>query len=112
MATRSSGRWNVEWTWGEIFYVIGPDLLMWTHEDSVNRALATAAAEASGHTNPTTVRVDDGPFKTVKVQMLALGLVEVKTATTVSNTTALFWGITAKGREVLMQLRTVKASAT
>ena len=84
--------------------------MSWTNDESVNHTLAAAAVMATGKGNPHTATVDSDLFKTVRIQLIALGLIEVRPMTTVSNTTALFWGITAGGREVLLRIRTVKAA--
>jgi uncharacterized protein DUF4062 len=107
--TNSSGTWKATWPWGDIFYVIGPDLLTWTNDETVNTTLAVGVLETQGKKNSTSASVDSGPFKTVRIQMLALGLVDIQPMTTVAKTTALFWSITIKGRHTLMNLRTVKA---
>jgi uncharacterized protein DUF4062 len=110
LQTNTAGRWNITWSWSNIFGVIGPDLLTWTNDRTVNDTLARAVLESQDKRNASSASVDRDPFNTVRIQMLALGLVDIKPMTTTSNTTALFWAITGKGREVLMNIRTVKAT--
>lgn len=112
LTNNNGGDWKIEWTWEQIFAAIGPDLLTWTNEGMVEINLAKAAVYASrGYTTVVLASVDSEIFKTVKIQLMALGLVTVQPQTTVSKTVAPFWGITAKGRQVLLQIRTVKAQA-
>jgi hypothetical protein len=45
----------------------------------------------------------------MKLQLLALGYVEIKSLTTTKNTLGVFWTLTPLGKEVMLQMRTVKA---
>ena len=110
LSNNHSGDWKIDWTWERIFSAIAPDLLTWTNEGMVSLSLAKSAICASrGYTTVMVASVQTEMFKSVKVQLMALGLVDVQPQTTVSKTVALFWALTPKGRELLMQVRTVKA---
>jgi len=54
------------------------------------------------------ISMNDQIFQTVKVQLVALGLINVHNAQTTQGGMALFWSLTSKGQELLFQLRTVK----
>ena len=46
----------------------------------------------------------------MKVQLIALGYIEVKSLATTDQTMALFWILTPTGRQVMLQMRTIQAS--
>jgi len=107
--TATEGRWRQSFTWEDLFAIVSPDLMMWTHEETVSKTIATAALSRSkGLSEPSTGSVDLPLLQTVRIQMMALGLVDVQPKTTVANTVAFFWGITQKGKDLLISLRTVK----
>ena len=53
--------------------------------------------------------MDGEIFSTVKIQLLALGYIELKSLATKNNGMVLFWSITPLGKEALLQMRTIKA---
>jgi hypothetical protein len=54
------------------------------------------------------VSINDQLYQTVKVQLMALGLVEIPYTQTTTGGMALFWSLTKKGQDQLFRLRTVK----
>ena len=94
-------------TWNEVLYLIGPDLFQWKNEDVVNSSLAKAILEKTGR-KIWSATIDNEPFKTLKIQIMALGWADVKPLNTKSGTVSLFWTITPAGKQALMQLRTIK----
>jgi hypothetical protein len=49
-------------------------------------------------------------FQTVKVQFLAFGWIKLDQFATVKGGMALFWSLTNKGREMMMQTRAVRSA--
>ena len=72
-------------------------------------ALAESICKNQGKENVYAERVDGEIFSTVKIQLLALGYIELKSLATKNNGMVLFWSITPLGKEALLQMRTIKA---
>lgn len=111
---KSSGRigWECTLTWAELFALLAPYLLQ-TPNDEYAKTLLTSSlndiAVDGGGSSPT---LNDQDFQTAKVQFMALGLVDVQLLQTVKAGMALFWSLTAKGKDLLMELRTVKSPSS
>lgn len=106
---RHRRRDSVQTTWGEIFERIAPDLLQHPNDQLVKHLMGSAffrKLHAADHT--AVVQHDD--FQTIKVQLSALGLVEVSYKKSTKGDMALFWALTKRGQQTMTRLRTVKAS--
>ena len=55
-----------------------------------------------------TLTIDDQDFKTITIQLMAYGLIETTYAKTVSGKMALFWHLTKKGEQFMMDRRVVR----
>jgi hypothetical protein len=97
-----------ETTWLEVFGIIGPTLFEHTNEGTVATILGKRLTELRTGQSPYTSVVDTTDIETVRLQLLAHGLIAVESLQTVSKTMALFWVITDAGKSLLMQIRTVK----
>jgi len=95
-------------TWAETFALIAPHLLEHPANATVHSVLSTTLLKKSGRWGYS-ASLDDQVFQSVKIQFIALRLVTVEYTRTVSGSAGLFWNLTPKGREALMQLRTTKA---
>jgi hypothetical protein len=103
----SKDKWSVKLTWNEIFGYIGPHLLHPTNEPGVKLNLAASLGERLSR-NGTSRLVNDDVIQTIKIQLLALGLITVNSYNTVKGGTALFWELTPKGRAQLLRIRSVR----
>ena len=101
-------QWKYETTWGDLFAMIAPYLIQHPNDEYVKAICISNLHEKSGGTG-TTVNMDDQAFQTIKVQLMALGLVDLKYSQTVKGGMALFWSITDHGRLQMLALRTVKS---
>lgn len=101
---------QVKTSWNEIVALLGPHLLQRTHESAANRLLAEGIIRRHGITKNKlfSCGVTDEEFQTVKVQLMALGLIKVEALTTTAKTIALFWSLTQKGEEAMLRERSVK----
>ncbi|MFN0163711.1 MAG: hypothetical protein ACKVQQ_20965 [Burkholderiales bacterium] len=52
--------------------------------------------------------LEDQPFQTFKLQLQALGLIELRYTSTTKGGMALFWSLTARGNQSMLQLRVVR----
>lgn len=107
-AQESSRTWNL--TFGSYFSAVAPHLMKHPSDEHVETTLKKFLLELSG-IKPyiSTLRNDD--FQTFKLQMKALGLVELKYTKTTKGNMALFWSLTGKGNRTLMDLRVVRKSS-
>jgi Domain of unknown function (DUF4062) len=105
-------QWFATLTWAEIFATISPYLVRVPNDDAVKSILNVTGFERSG-VNPdynNNLGLHDQIFRTVAVQLEALGLVKVKYMETTAGSMGLFWGITPPGQRLMIELRTVKRS--
>lgn len=101
--------WTASPSWNEIIALLGPHLFQPLAESGANTQLAESICKNQGKENVYAERVDGEIFSTVKIQLLALGYIELKSLATKNNGMVLFWSITPLGKEALLQMRTIKA---
>ncbi len=103
-------KWKTTLTWRKIFGLIAPYLLNHPTDAVVKELLSTSITDAAGISG-TLPRLDDQLYKTVSLQLKALGLVSIDYLGATSGTKALFWALTPKGEALMMQDRVVKRSS-
>lgn len=108
-STQTRRKWNYEASWREIFSLIAPYLLEYPNEAKVKGLLASALF-AKGNWGGQSPLVDDQVFQTIKVQLMALGLVRIQYNSTTKGGMALVWSITASGNSLMMSVRTIKSN--
>jgi len=72
--------------------------------------LFDAAHVEGGATKVQYQSFDDQDFQTVGVQLRALGLVKIEYSETTTGGMGLFWSFTAKGEQLMVELRAVRSS--
>jgi hypothetical protein len=96
--------WNKTVTWAEIFSLIAPYIMKASSEDSIDSILGrTLMPEKHG-----TATLADQVFQTIKIQLMALGLIQARYSKTTSGNMAWFWTLTPAGFKLLMESRTIK----
>lgn len=102
--------WSCDTTWNQIISLIGPHLFQYLNEVSVNIQLAKSLLKLQGKNAEDffSKKIDDEVFQTIKIQLLALGYIDIKSLKTKSSGMALFWIITEKGKRAVINLRTIK----
>lgn len=103
--------WVTEMTWESIFSSIAPYLLECPNDSSVKLKFKQSAIKQVMN-NYWDSEVDDQIFQTVKMQLLALGVVDVRYSKTTQGGMGLFWSLTESGRALMLQLRTIKRNNT
>lgn len=98
---------EMTFTWGDLFGAIAPRLMSNPNEDIARQHICEVIKEKSGESGGR-VSLKNEDFDTVKIQFVALGLINVSYLKTVSGGMALFWILTARGNSVMMQRRVVK----
>lgn len=110
----SNGEWK-DWkhtlSWEDLFALIAPYLLENPNDTVVKDALKRSILEKAG-IDYYSANINDQIYQTVKVQLVALGLVSVSYLQTTKGGMALFWSLTPSGKKMLFQIRTVKGKAS
>jgi hypothetical protein len=98
-------------SWSDIFASIGPSLVEYPSDDKANRIIASAMYRRlnAAKSAPSGVKIVLYDFETVRLQLAALGVIQLKYSESTSGGMALFWAMTEKGQRVLLSLRTVKS---
>jgi hypothetical protein len=102
--------WNVTYTWGEIFGLLSPYMISHPTDEFVKGTLK-AAAFARSRSHGDNSELDDQIFRTVAIQLQALGLVNLEYSPTTLGGRALFWSNSPAGDRLMMELRTMKKVA-
>lgn len=99
--------WSIEVSWRELFSLLAPFLMESLNESSAESRLASdlfGKLDQSGDSPKINTQV----FQTVKVQLLALRLIDARYSKTVQGGFATFWTLTAHGRSLMFETRTVR----
>lgn len=103
--------WNATLTWRQMFGLLAPYLIEKPNDTLVQKTLARYLADVAKVTG-SSLSIDDQQFKTITIQLKALGLVRVDYLKTIRNSMALFWSLTPMGEKVMMQERVVRKTVT
>jgi len=101
--------WQCTLAWSELFGLIAPYLLE-PQNDALSKARLEAELFARTRRDGTSVTMKSHDFQTVKVQFLAFGWIKLDQFATTKGGMALFWSLTSKGREIMMQTRAVRSA--
>lgn len=97
--------------WNSILYEIGPILLEEASEHQMSVRLADGLwlykKEAFGETKPDEFELSDDSFDTIKVQLLALGLIRRSERKHAPSDTRKYWSLTPFGETTMMKLRAI-----
>ena len=101
-------------TWNNIFYQLGPMLLEEASEESMQGRLSVQLRRfnAEGFPNEAVrIKLKDDSFETIKVQLLALGLIARSERKHPPSDTNKYWSLTPFGERTMMKLRAIPKSA-
>ncbi len=99
--------WNSRLTFGQMFALVAPHLIEHPSDGLVQIELAKALLALQGK-KPYSTKIEDQPFQTFKLQLQALGLIELRYTSTTKGGMALFWSLTPRGTQTMIQLRVVR----
>lgn len=108
----TSQNWECEVTWKQLFMSIAPYLLDCPNDRRVESLLKSIAYSYVGKPTSDSLTMNNQDFQTVKIQFMALGLINVTYSQTTKGDMALFWNLTERGTQLMMQLRTIKTNKT
>lgn len=97
-------------TWSDLFACVSPDLMRPCPDSSANYKLGTALYRRLHTVDEDSAKLIHEDFNTVKIQFVALGLINVDYEQTTKGGMALFWSLTNPGRALMIKLRSVKKS--
>lgn len=101
--------WSVTLTWGELFALVSPHLMANPHDVGVAQTLAVNLFKLSGK-DGRTPEVNDVDYQTIKVQLMALGLVSVQYASAVGGGAGVFWSLTPAGQRLMLESRAIRSN--
>jgi hypothetical protein len=99
--------WESEISWREIFSLISPYLLEHPNDGSVKLQLEQSLREREsldGYSH----HINDQEFKTITLQLIAYNLIQTDYLKTTKGGMALFWKLTTKGEQFMMENRVIK----
>lgn len=94
-------------TWNQILSAVGPDLLNWAFENKVSESIAEFLGSI---TNRKGIRLSTEALRTVRIQFLALSIIEMERLKAAENIYRDCWRLTEAGRYQMFQLRPVRNS--
>lgn len=94
-------------TWRNLFALISPYLVEHPNDATVKSKLASSLLEREGKFG-TTISINDQQFKTITIQLEAYGLISTSYNKTTTGGMALFWWLTKKGKQLMIESRVVK----
>jgi hypothetical protein len=99
-------------SWRALFSIISPYLVENPNDTSVKLKIAANLKElATESSSGYSITVNDQEFKTITIQFKAYGLITTKYSQTIKGGMALFWKLTEKGEQFMIQSRVVRVNA-
>ena len=105
-------KWECEITWKQIFMSLSPYLMDTPCDSSVEKTLSSIAYSYTKINQNLNAYIDSQDFQTIKIQLMAYKLIEIKYLKTTKGDMALFWNLTELGRQLMFQWRTIKTTKT
>lgn len=106
-----SRKWEKVISWKKIFMLLSPYLIEWYADVFVRSAITRVLLAESGIKRTYQSSIDDLIFQQIKVQFMALGLVQVQSLTLQKGGVGLFWTLTAKGRKMMLDEGSVRVKS-
>ncbi|MEQ9414035.1 MAG: DUF4062 domain-containing protein [Cyclobacteriaceae bacterium] len=101
-------QWEVDLTWGEIFFFLSPYLMQHPSESAVRRYLSRQIRLANEFGEGSLDNLIEDDLQTIKIHLETMKLITVKYQGTTEGGMDLFWHLTDLGTKVMRQLRSVK----
>jgi hypothetical protein len=101
--------WEVKTSWKNIFSIIAPYLLEHPNDSSV-KTLVRRNYTTQKYQTYNDSKLDDQDYQTIKLQLSAYKLVNIKYTKAVNGSMMLFWNLTEAGTQYMYELRTIKKS--
>lgn len=99
-------------SWRTMFAMISPYLVENPSDAAVKLKLARFLKELKiGDDGGSSITIDDQEFKTITIQFQAYGLIRTSYSKTTQGGMALFWSLTPKGEQLMIESRVVRGGA-
>jgi len=103
-----NSNWKLALTWSEIFGIIAPLIIVAQYESDLQPLVeGFILRELLKKPALETLRISYEVFQTVKIQLMALGLIRV-----IGSGDRPIWDLSTKGKETLFQIKAVKSKKT
>ena len=96
-------------SWKELFSLIAPCLMKHPNDAFVKGKLTSVLLEREGKSGHS-ISIDDQDFQTVTIQLKAYGLVRTEYSKSTTGQMALFWSLTSKGEQFMIESRVIRES--
>lgn len=100
--------WEATLSWNEIIALLGPHLFQPVTESTVNARLAESICSTLGKGGGFAYGIDGELFNTMKLQLLALGYIDIQSLNTKSGGVGVFFVLTPLGKQVMLRVRTLQ----
>lgn len=99
-------------SWREMFALLAPYLIEHPSDAAVKTKLSQSLKEkATNSEGGSSISINDQEFKTITVQLKAYGLINTNYSKTTKGNMALFWELTEKGEQLMIESRVVRDNA-
>jgi hypothetical protein len=99
--------WTLSITWKDLFAAISPELLSIPADNLVHGILAKALFSRTGRKGHG-VNLNDEHFQTVKIHLMALGLIECRLNQSKGGALLLYWHLTQAGEHLMLEARAAR----
>lgn len=104
-----NSEWKITISWNQIFSLLSPYLLDKPSDSKVKELLSNVIYEITPkYINKGIAKLKDQDFQTIKIQLKALGLIDLNYIKTTTGGMDLFWHMTDEGEQLMIQLRSLK----
>ena len=99
-------------SWKELFALVSPYLVEHPNDAVVKSKIASSLkGKNTNSQSGYSISIDDQEFQTISVQLQAYGLVKTDYLKTTQGGMALFWSLTEKGKQLMVESRVVRSGA-
>ena len=102
------GFWDLTLTWKDLFSLISPFFLEYQNDDQARSIIARILAKQAKGEEPIFYSIDSQDFQTIKIQMMALGLMDISNRKLVKGGQRLCWVLTEVGIRFMKDLRVIR----
>ena len=95
-------------SWRELFSQISPTILQNPNDQLMKIKIGEIFNARVFKKSRGDIKITEVDYETIKIQLKAYGLIELKYSKTTNNSTAWFWNLTPKGEKEMMNSRIIK----
>lgn len=103
---------NVIYTWDELFNILGPHMMREAREYILSNAIRENIALKKGINSDDLyhIKINDEDFQAIKIQLLALGLIQKSKIKHTPSDTSTYWSLTLYGESYLLKLKAITSN--